>query len=359
MTPNNNNSKDNSNKKQQLNNTMAESIPTTMKAWLYSSTTGGLEKNLTLDSTVGTPSASLQPGQVLAQVISVSINPADYKVPEMPIVSRLLITKPASPGMEFAGRVVATGSDVSDFKPGQLVYGTVGAPGKFGSLREYIAVDTRHIVAVPEGVDLDQAATVGCAAQTAYQSLVPYVSKGDKVFINGGSGGCGAFAIQMAKLLGCEVTTTCSSRNVQLCKDLGADDVIDYTTQDVLETLKEHGQVYNHVVDHIGVPGDLYSQSDSFLRPGKVFLQVGGEILNYAARLVRPGFLGGGTRKYVILMMKVNNDDMYQVGQWMHEGKIRAQIDSTYEFSNVVKAFEKLRTGRSRGKIVIHVSEKP
>lgn len=338
---------------------MAKTVPETMKAWLYSSTTGGLEKNLTLDSTVDTPSTSLRPGQVLVEVISVSINPADYKVPAMPIVSRLLISKPASPGMEFAGRVVATGTEVSDFKPGQLVYGMIGEAGTFGTLREYIAVETKHIVAVPEGVDLDQAATVGCAAQTAYQSLVPYVAKGDKVFINGGSGGCGVFAIQMAKLLGCEVTTTCSSRNVQLCKDLGADDVIDYTTQDVLETLKEHGQVYDHMVDHIGTPADLYSQSDSFLRPGKVFLQVGGEILNYAARLVRPGFLGGGTRKYVILMMKVKKDDMYQVGQWMHEGKVRALIDSTYEFSDAVKAFEKLRTGRSRGKIVIHVSGKP
>lgn len=339
---------------------MTGSTPDTMKAWLYSSTAGGLEKNLTLDPAARTPAASLQPDQVLVQVISASINPADYKVPAMPIVSRALITTPASPGMDFAGRVAATGAQVSGFEPGQLVYGTIGVPIQFGTLGEYVAIGTGNIVALPEGIDPDQGATVGVAAQTAYQSLVPYVSKGDKVFINAGSGGCGIFAIQIAKVLGCYVTTTCSSRNVQFCKDLGADEVIDYTTQDVLEILKEHGQVYNHVIDHIGIPGNLYYQSDLFLRPGKAFVQVGAEdLLTFISRLGWPGFLGGGKRKYVILMLKNKQEDLYQIGEWMHQGKVRAEIDSTYEFSDVVKAFERLRTGRSRGKIIIHVSEKP
>ena len=339
---------------------MTGSTPETMKAWLYSRTAGGLEKNLTLDPAARTPAASLRPDQVLVQVVSASINPADYKVPAIPIVSRALITTPASPGMDFAGRVAATGAQVSGFEPGQLVYGTIGVPQQFGTLGEYIAIGTENIVALPEGVDPDQGATVGVAAQTAYQSLVPYVSKGDKVFINAGSGGCGIFAIQMAKVLGCYVTTTCSSRNVQFCKDLGADEVIDYTTQDVLEILKEHGQVYNHVIDHIGIPGDLYYQSDLFLRPGKAFVQVGAEDLStFISRLGWPGFLGGGNRKYVILMLKSKQEDLYQIGEWMHQGKVRAEIDSTYGFSDVVKAFEKLRTGRSRGKIIIHVSEKP
>lgn len=339
---------------------MNGSTPATMQAWLYTSTAGGLEKNLRLDPAARTPAASLRPDQVLVQVISASINPADYKVPAIPIVSRALITTPASPGMDFAGRVAATGAQVNDFEPGQLVYGTIGVPTQFGSLGEYVAVGTGNIVTLPEGLDPDQGATVGVAAQTAYQSLVPYVSKGDKVFINAGSGGCGIFAIQMAKVLGCHVTTTCSSRNVQFCKDLGADEVIDYTTQDVLETLKGHGQVYNHVIDHIGSPGNLYSESDSFLCPGKAFVQVGAEgFLTFATRLAWPSFLGGGKRKYVILMMKNNKEDLYQIGEWMQQGKVRAEIDSTYEFSDVIKAFEKLRTGRSRGKIIIHVFEKP
>lgn len=339
---------------------MAE-LPSTMKAWLYSSTAGGLEKNLTLNPAARTPAASLRPNQVLVQVISASINPADYKVPEMGPVSKALITTPASPGMDFAGRVVTTGPQVSGFEAGQLVYGTIGMPGQFGTLGEYIVVGTGNVVALPEGVDPDHAATVGVAAQTAYQSLVSYVTAGDKVFVNGGSGGCGIFAIQMAKVLGCHVTTTCSTRNVQLCKDLGADEVIDYTGEDdVIDILKNEGLVYDHVVDHVGIPSNLYSESNSFLKPGKAFVQVGAtSMLTFASRLVRPGFLGGGKRKYVILMLKNNRDDLAQIGEWMHQDKVRAEIDSTYEFEDVVKAFEKLRTERSRGKIIIHVTEKP
>lgn len=331
-----------------------------MKAWLYTSTTGNLEKNLSLTPSARTPAtpSSLRPSHLLIQVISASINPADYKVPEMPIVSRALISTPASPGMDFAGRVVATGAGVTEFSKGQLVYGTTGIPTQFGSLGEYMVVGEGNIAKLPEGVEVDQAATVGVAAQTAYQSLVPYVSAGNRVFINGGSGGCGIFAIQFAKLVGCHVTTTCSGRNVQFCKDLGADEVIDYTEQDVVGVLKGQGQVYDHVIDHIGLPGNLYSESDSFLRPGKAFVQVGAvSMLIFTRRLVRPSFLGGGKRKYVIFMFKHNKDDIAQIGEWMRQGKVKAVINSTYEFEEAVKAFEKLRTQRSKGKIVIHVSK--
>ena len=328
-----------------------------MKAWLYTTTTNGLEKNLTLHPSARTP-ATPGPSQLLIRVLSASINPADYKVPEMPIVSRVLVSKPASPGMDFAGRVVSTGPEVSGFESGQLVYGTTAIPTQFGSLGEYMVVGKDNVAVLPEGVEPDQASTVGIAAQTAYQSLVPYVSKGHRVFVNGGSGGCGIFAIQFAKVVGCHVTTTCSSRNVQFCKDLGADEVIDYTTEDVVGVLKGQGQVYDHVIDHIGLPENLYNESNSFLRPGKAFVQVGAASMSiFANRLVWPGFLGGGKRKYVIFMMKHKKEDIEQIGEWMGQGKVRAVIDSTYEFEDAVKAFEKLRTQRSKGKIVIHVSE--
>lgn len=333
-------------------------VPTTMKAWLYTYTTPTLEKNLTLTPSARTPFTPLQSTKVLVQVLSASINPADYKVPEMGPVAKALITTPASPGMDFAGRVAATGPEVTDFEPGQLVYGTLGMPGEFGSLGEYVVVGTGNIVPLPKGVEPDQGATVGVAAQTAYQSLVGYVSSGDKVFVNGGSGGCGIFVIQMAKVLGCHVTTTCSSRNVQLCKDLGADQVVDYSAQDVLGVLKSQGQVYDHVVDHIGLPSNLYSESDAFLRPGKAFVQVGAvSMMTFTSRLLRPGLLGGGKRKYVILMLKNNKQHLAQIGEWMAQGKVRAKIDSTYEFDDAVEAFEKLRTGRARGKIIVHVTE--
>ncbi|KAB8076431.1 hypothetical protein BDV29DRAFT_88300 [Aspergillus leporis] len=338
---------------------ISSTMPSTMKAWLYTSATGGLEKNLKLDPAARTP-GTLQEDEVLIQVISASINPADYKVPELGLLSKAIITTPASPGIDFSGRVVVAGPSVTEFKPDQLVYGTLGKPAQFGPLGEYLACKEGNLVPLPEGVDPDHAATLGVAGQTAYQAIAPYVSAGDNVFINGGSGGCGIFAIQIAKALGCQVTTTCSTRNVEFCKDLGADEVIDYSTEDVLAILKGKGHVYSHIVDHVGTPDNLYNECHEFLLPGKTFVQVGAaSMLTFAARLIRPSFLGGGKRKYVPIITRVSKDDLRTLGEWIQQGKVRVVLDSTFEFDDTVKAFEKLRTGRSRGKIVIHVSEKP
>lgn len=337
-------------------------LPPTMKAWVYSNISGGLENHLTFNATANAP-GSLQRGQVLIQVISASLNPADYKVPEMGAgnLVKVFLSTPASPGMDFCGRVAAVGPGAGtgdNAKLGKLVYGSLGIPSQFGSLGEYIVAKMSDIAEVPEGVQPDHAAAVGVAGQTAYQSIVPYVKDGDRVFVNGGSGGCGIFVIQIAKVLGCHVTTTCSTRNVQFCKDLGADEVIDYTQEDVLEVLKEKGQVYSHAIDHIGSPESLYRQSHTFLLPGKAFVQVGAaSMLTFAHRLVRPSFFGGGKRRYDILMFKNNRDHLMQLGEWIQQGKIKVTIDSVFEYEQPVEAFKKLRSGRARGKIIVHVSE--
>ena len=255
---------------------------------------------------------------------------------------------------------MGSGIDEEETKPGDLVYGCLGMPGQFGSIGEYVVGNLGMFTALPEGVAVDQAATVGVAGMTAYQSIVHYVTpgKGDKVFVNGGSGGCGIYVIQIAKILGCQVTTTCSGRNVEFCKDLGADEVIDYTKDDVVGFLEGQGQVYSHVVDHIGSPTSLYAHCHNFLLPGKTFVQVGAaSFLTFANRLVRPGFLGGGKRKFDILMMKQNVDHLRQIGEWMREGKIKVTLDSTFEYADAVEAFVRLRSGRARGKIVVHVAE--
>lgn len=332
-------------------------VPPNMKAWLYSNTSGGIESHLTFNPTANAP-GSLNHSQVLVQVLSTSINPADYKVPEMSSLAKLFIYMPASPGMDYCGRVVATGPGVIGIKLGTTVYGSLGKPSQFGTLGEYIVANVGEFAELPEGVEVDHAATVGVAGQTAYQSIVPYVKEGDKVFVNAGSGGCGMFAIQIAKLLGCSVTTTCSTKNVDFCKELGADEVIDYTKEDVLETLKGQDQVYDHAIDHIGSPAELYKQCHLFLKPKKAFVQVGAtSIAIFADRLVRPGFLGGGKRKYDILLFKNNRDDLVQVGQWIQQGKIKVAIDSVFDYDHPVEAFKKLRSGRARGKIIIHGPE--
>ncbi|KAJ6109577.1 hypothetical protein N7486_001812 [Penicillium sp. IBT 16267x] len=331
--------------------------PSTMKAWLYSGTASGLEKNMYLDSSARVP-PPLKGDEVLVQALSTALNPADFKVPEMAShVRHLAIGMPASPGMDFCGRIVTTGPG-AHFKPGQLVYGCHSMPMKFGALAQYLSISSKLIAPVPEGVSVDDAASLGIAAQSAYQALDGYVKEGDKVFINGGSGGCGIFAIQLAKYIGCSVTVTCSTKNIELCYRLGADEVIDYTAVgDLVRALKKKGIVYDHIIDHIGLPSDLYFQCHNFLRPGGVFVQVGASALTtFVGRVAWPSFLGGGKRKYVICFFKNTQEHTVKLGELVQKGVLKLQFDSKYDFEDAVKAFDRLRSGRARGKVLVHVA---
>jgi alkaline phosphatase D len=190
---------------------------------------------------------------------------------------------------------------------------------------------------------------------------VPNARAGDKVFINGGSGGTGTFGIQIAKTLGCHVTTSCSTPNVGLCKSLGADKVIDYKTSDITKILSDGGPSYDLVVDNVGKPEDLYSSSHHFLEANGKYVQVGtevslGGIVSLISRFVWPGFLGGGKRKFEFVAVKNKAEDFEQLAAWMAEGKVKAVIDQAFAFEDAPKAYEKIRTGRAKGKIVVNVS---
>lgn len=261
--------------------------------------------------------------------------------------------------MDFCGRIVTTGPLARHLREGQLVFGSAAHPVKFGSLAEYTIVTAEQVAVVPEGVKVDSAAAVGIAGQTALQSLEGYVRAGDKVLINGASGGCGTFEIQIAKQMGCHVTAICSTRNMELCLRLGADEVLDYTAErDLVGTLKTRGIVFDHILDHIGTPAEMYYQCHNFLKEDGVFVQVGASSMTtQAGRLAWPAFLGGGRRRYVVLMYKPVQRQLVQLGEWLQEGVVKVQIDSVFEFADVVKAFEKLRSGRARGKIMVHVGK--
>lgn len=337
---------------------MPPTHPEQMQAWLYTNTTNGLEKNLHLQKSTSTPPPPKK-DEVLVKILSTALNPADFKVPEMGFHARLVIGSPAIPGMDFCGRVVSTGPGATHLSEGQLVYGCHSRPMRFGSLAEYTTASAKFVVPLPEGVDVDSAAGIGIAGQTALQTLSGYVGEGDQVFINGGSGGCGLFAIQIAKKLGARVTATCSTRNVELCRGMGADEVIDYTAEtDLVATLKRRGVVFDHILDHIGSPSELYFEAHHFLKKGGVFVQVGASALTtFAGRVAWPSFLGGGKRKYVIFMFTNTKEHLVTLGEWMREGALKVQIDSEYELEDAVEAFEKLRSGRARGKIVVHVAK--
>lgn len=152
--------------------TPTPAVPKTMKAWQYSATAGGIEKNLALHDSVPVPAMSSRLGdsELLVQVLAASLNPADYKAPELGFVARAVIRTPATPCMDFCGRVVQTTGTVDDFAIGDLVYGYLG-PQQHGTMAEYTVAPTKACARVPDGVSVDDAAAVGVAGMTAYRKL--------------------------------------------------------------------------------------------------------------------------------------------------------------------------------------------
>ncbi|KAL9637925.1 MAG: hypothetical protein Q9164_001898 [Protoblastenia rupestris] len=353
---------------------MASKLPPTMKAWQFTSTSPTLEKNLKLNTSAPLPASasSLPADQTLVQVLVVSLNPVDYKFPEIPLLGRLMTGSPATPSIDYAGRVVATGPNskkvsATDLELGQLVFGRLDGPTKFGTLAEYTIAPRAGCVPIPSGVSVIDAACAASVALTAYQCIIPKIKggAGERVFINGGSGGTGTFGIQIAKAAGCHVTTSCSGANVELCESLGADTVIDYTSKDVVAELKKMPQ-FDLVVDNVGLPANLYWSAPSFTKPGAPYMQVGapaislGFVYEMLCKTMWPRLLGGGQRPWEFLHLESKVEDYAQIGRWMQEGKVRAVVDEVFgmEDKGPVRAFEKLRTGRTRGKIVVKVAER-
>jgi NADPH:quinone reductase-like Zn-dependent oxidoreductase len=335
-----------------------------MKAWRYTGVTGGMEKNLQLKTDIPRPyPSSLTKGQVLIETIAVGLNPADYKVPEMPILGNLIMPRTVSPCLDFCGRISATHASVTSFQEGQTVLGRLdkmSSPMITGVLSEFIVASEENVAALPESVDADGGSTLPTVGLGMYQAMVPWVKSGQKIFINGGSGGTGTIGIQLAKSLGLQVTTSCSAANIGLCKELGADEVLDYKASPVLEQLKAKGRVFDHVVDNIGSDAALYKNAHLYMKPGAQFVLVGSEMkallaLGIAGSL--PSFLGGGSQPFKMMVISNNAENLRKFTEWVGEGKIKPVIDEVFSFDDAPKAFEKLKTGRTKGKIVIHVGK--
>lgn len=354
--------------------TTLEPWPQSTRAWIYNSASTGLENSLHLTTDSPPPPKSLLGREsLLVRVSHASLNPADYKVAELGLLARAIVSPPASPGMDYSGTVVSVGSNVTAYRPGQLVFGRI-EPTRYGTLGEYVVVkDGEGVAAAPAGVSadggrrMDELACVGTCGLTALQSIRPYVSgvDGERVFINGGSGGTGTFGIQIAKALGLHVTVSCSGANAEMCRGLGADEVVDYKTENISEVLKEKGKVFKLVVDNVGyTPAgqqDLYTAADDFLTEDGHFIQVGGganmvQIKAAVTRSLMPSFLGGGKRNYKLIVTKQSSADLAQLGGWMEEGKVKAVIDEVFPFEDAPGAYAKLKTGRAKGKILVKVS---
>ncbi|KAK5074211.1 hypothetical protein LTR64_006644 [Lithohypha guttulata] len=327
-----------------------------MRAWQYAAITSGLEKSLKLNTTAAVPKP--KPQQHLIKVDYVALNPVDYKPAETSLMRRFVIPNPATPGIDFAG-TIAQPAQGSDLKVGDKVFGCGPSPFAGGMLAEYAVAGTDSTVRIPEGVNSLDASTIGVAGLTAYQSLVAHNPK--RVLINGGSGGTGVFGIQIAKAMGYYVVCTCSGRNVELCKGLGADEVIDYTAGSVTEALK--GKNFDHVVDNVMADLQLFRRAYEYTSNGAKYIVVAGmPTLKFVGQNLEmkfwPALLGGGKRRSEGMFAQANVAELERIAKWMSEGKVKAVIDQQFGFEDVPKAFEKLKTGRARGKIVVEVCAK-
>ena len=342
---------------------MSTAIPDTMKAWVFTDTTGGLEKNLQLkhDAQLPTSAKALKNDEVLVKTLATGINPVDYKIAETPILGRLMVKRPASPGLDFSGRVVGLGPSSVKYKqhlePGMMIIGRLATPRQFGSLGQYVVCSRDGAVPAPKGMSAEDAASIGTAGLSAIQSLQPYVKEGSNVFINGGSGGVGLFGIQMAKTLGCHVTVTCSSANVELCKSVGADKVIDYRTSDLLQELKKSGRKYDLFIDNVNNK-QLYWAMKDWTSPNARCVLIAtdttlADIIDILQRLITPSFLGGPGRKFTLFFVRNDPEQLEQIGQWMKEGKVRAVKDEVFAYDDAPQAFARLKSKRARGKILI------
>ncbi|KAK0653082.1 hypothetical protein B0T16DRAFT_427309 [Cercophora newfieldiana] len=341
-----------------------------MRAWRYvngvtaKTLVGKLEESIALDAAATAPEkSSLAQDQLLIRVLSASLNPADYKIPESGWFGQMFgLGADAQPGLDFCGRVVAKHDLNTTYNEGQRVFGTLRKASRYGTLGGFIVASTSELAAVPESVSTDQAAALGTSAGIAYRSLLSAgVKPGSNVFINGGSGGVGTFSIQFAKLMGATVTTSSSTANVGMVRKLGADDVIDYKKTGVLDELRRRGIVFDAVLDNVGTPEDLYDQCGGFLKGSGTYVQVAANPTAWAtcgivASLAK-SFVVPGKRAFRFATDKGSSSDYELIARWVAEGKVAPVIGSLVEFEDVPRAYAELRKGRSRGKIVVHVQE--
>ena len=299
--------------------------------------------------------------QVLVKVRAVSVNPFDWHFMEgVPYIARLLAfgpLKPKSPrlGVDFAGTVEAVGKNITQFKPGDEVFG-----GKVGAFAEYVVIAEKFLAMKPANITFEQAGSVQIAGLTALQGLRDKgkIQPGQKVLINGASGGVGTFAVQIAKSLGAHVTGVCSGRNVELVRSLGADQVIDYTKEDFTKS----GQRYDVIIDNVG--NRSLSEYRRVLNPNGKYVLIGGGGVNdnrwtgpiglvIKTLLLKP-FI---SQEMKMMLADVNKEDLTFLADLMQSGKVTPVIDKTYPLSEIREAIRYVETGRARGKVAVTLKD--
>ncbi|MEP7003593.1 MAG: NAD(P)-dependent alcohol dehydrogenase [Chloroflexota bacterium] len=288
--------------------------------------------------------------QVLVRVRSTSVNRGDYyQLRGKPLFIRPMtgLRRPQRgiPGADLAGEVESVGKNVTQFKPGDAVFGA-----RSGATAEYVAARETAFVAKPANVTFEEAAAVPVAAITALQGLRDHgrLQPGQRVLINGASGGVGTFAIQIAKTLGADVTAVCNTPNLDQARSMGADRVIDYTADDFTKGRQRYDVVLDIRSDH-----SLSATRRVLTRTGMHVQVGGGRVL---LLLLRAGWLKlTKSKRAVFFIAKLNQPDLVVLRDMLAGGSLRPAIDRCFPFSEAGAAYAYMGTGHARGKIVITI----
>ena len=295
--------------------------------------------------------------EVLIRVHAAAVNAYDWHLLRAdPFLVRLTMGffRPRNPmlGADVAGQIVAIGRDVTQFKPGDEIYGDLSACGN-GGFAEYVAVPEKYVARKPASLTFKQAAAVPMAAVTALQGLrdVGSVQPGHKVLINGASGGVGTFAVQIAKALGAEVTAVCSTSKIDLTQSLGADHVIDYAKED----FTRNGRQYDLI---LAVNGDRsLGDYERVLMPNGTYAMVGGSNSQIFQALLRgPIKSRSGGKRFTTVSAKPNQADLEVMNDLIETGRVRPVVDRCYPLSETAEALRYVEAGHARGKVVITIA---
>jgi NADPH:quinone reductase-like Zn-dependent oxidoreductase len=285
-------------------------------------------------------------GDVLLRVCAAGVNPLDWHyVRGTPFIARLAMGMPKPKvtirGVDVAGRIEAVGKSVTSLRPGDDVFGWCA-----GAFAECASAAEDHFVNKPDNMTYEEAAAVPVAAVTALQGLRNFgkLESGQRLLINGASGGVGTYAVQIGKALGAEVTGVCSTRNLELVKSIGADHVIDYTREDFTNAAER----YDVILDNAG------NLSIAALR--RALVADGALVYNSGAsmpRIAMASLLSRMGRRVFNYLANLNHDDLAFIGGLIESGKVRSVIDRTYPLEEIGAAIAYVEAGHARGKVVV------
>lgn len=296
------------------------------------------------------------PNDVLVKVVAASLNPRDWLTMRGLYQARKSLEPfPITLGSDFSGEIVEMGPAVSGFLVGDQVFGMQPLRGKFGAFAQYVKINATAVAVKPKELNHECAAAMPCAGMTSYQTLnaIACVRPGETVLVNGASGGVGIYALQIAKAMGANIVAVCGPDNADLCRDLGADEVINYR----VDNFEGRTAAYDVVYDVIGRSSP--KKSHASLKPGGRYITTIpsiGTAMTAGRSWLASKVLPGRRITSHLVLVKPHPADLSAMASMILAGTLRSVIDSRYSLNDIEQAVERSQTWRARGKIIININ---